>query len=199
MYKKILTITVLSIFALALTFNSSAQSKETIKEKIKELKGSIEKIVMQTDEGKVVFEGEDAEDIFNKVKNLYTGKGFSYTIKSDEDNDGRLIIVEEILDSLGHITVTKKSGKESSLSSKIIIEELKDSREEIMIEEENGEKKVTVTTWKDGEKSVKTYIGEEAKEYLESRDEDDVKWLNFEKDDDSGKKKIKILIEKLSD
>ena len=199
MYKKILTITVLSIFALALTFNSSAQSKETIKEKIKELKGSIEKIVMQTDEGKVVFEGEDAEDIFNKVKNLYTGKGFSYTIESDEDNDGRLIIVEEILDSLGHITVTKKSGKESSLSSKIIIEELKDSREEIMIEEENGEKKVTVTTWKDGEKSVKIYTGDEAKKYLESRDEDDVKWLNFEKDDDSGKKKIKILIEKLSD
>jgi len=57
MKHKIFIFTVLVISAFALTI-IQAQSKESIKEKLSELKGEIDKIVISTDEDQVVFEGE---------------------------------------------------------------------------------------------------------------------------------------------
>lgn len=162
--KKSLTILFSMLFLFAVN-NLPAQNKtdKLLSKKIKSVKGDVQKIVISTEEGNTVFSGTEAEELFKRLKNdsdnifkvlvesddsdLYGAH--SFTFKSDSDEDGE-----------NHFGKNLIWVSESNDSSDTDIEKT------INVEIENGEKIVTVTTTKDGKKTVKEYSGKEADEFL---------------------------------
>ncbi len=66
MRTKILTIQIFILFLSVTLIN--AQKDNSVKDKLNNIKGEVNKIVISTDKGDVTFEGEDAEKIFKKIK-----------------------------------------------------------------------------------------------------------------------------------
>ncbi len=193
MKHKIFIFTVLVISAFALTI-IQAQSKESIKEKLSELKGEIDKIVISTDEDQVVFEGEEAREIRDRLTNFYCEKDWTFEVKSDGDEE-KVIVVKKGGSKSNFNWIT---ANDDSISSMIFVEKIDGLSKEFEIEIEDGNKKITVTKIdEDGEQTTETYEGEEAEKYLNKLEEDgEIKILQL---DHLGgeKEKIKVIIEKM--
>lgn len=174
---KFLTV-VLVIFLL--TAVSFAQDKK--EDKLNKVKGNVEKITIQTDEGTVTFEGKDARVLFKKMK---AGAMHKIRIFSPgDDSDENVFFISP-----------DKMDKDFSFFGN----EIKDGKKiEIKIENKNGEKELTVTTTgKDGKSTTETYRGKEAEQYLKKHGHKnfDLKWMGkdgkkgnlffFRKGDDS--------------
>lgn len=192
MKNKIFIAFVLILTAAAFTISMS-QSVSSVKEKLKKLTGDVQKIVISTDDGEVTLEGDEAKEAYKKLNHLYGDKSWTFEISDDEEGDDEKVFV------------IKKSGDDdfnwvsvdgNKISSKVILDELKGNSKTIEISIEDGNKKVTVTTKKDGESTTKIYEGDEAEEYLEKMESDDKVHIFEFKDDDATKEKVKIIIEK---
>lgn len=173
--------TIILVVAIAslLTLTLRAQSEKTAVEKLKELKGEVQKIIVKTDDGEVIIEGKDAKTLLKKMKgnsygtfdilfkdgdaagNVFITKPNKRFIWRDNDGEeGNLIVVKDIL---------KEDGEHISISHK-------DANLKVVVEKED----------EDGNITKETYEGEEAEEYLEEN--------SFEILDDDGDFDLEYLI-----
>lgn len=194
MKNKIFIAFVLILTAAAFTISVS-QSVSSVKEKLKKVTGDVKKIVISTDYGEVTLEGDEAKEAYKKLNHLYGEKSWSFEISDDEEGDNEKVFVIKKSGDDDFNWVTVDGNK---ITSKVILDELEGDSQTIEINIEDGNKKVTVTTTKDGESTTKIYEGDEAKEYLEKMESDDKVHVFEFKDDDSSKENVKIIIEKKS-
>ena len=191
-----------------------AQSDESLKGKIKNIKGDINSITISTTEGNVTFEGEDAKELYEKMKSRTLHKELKFI---SEDGDahhfgGNNVMVLKSKD--GKKRIMKHKGKANKLMMFMSDDDdidIIDGKKIIKVEvdDENGEKEITVTTNEDGEEKVETYKGKEADEYMDkmkdehsitididSDSDEDLIWIH-EKDFDTKniEKKIDVKIE----
>lgn len=216
--KNVFTILLIISFAASFSF---AQEEKALREKLKDIKGEIQKITIETDEGDVTFEGEEAEKL---AKRLKQPRVFMRDFDANFDFDIPKINVDSMLASLPKMDslkiFIKKHLNDSAFASlkKMKMFKFDDSSsshfkrfkfnmddsfndfdlyididgdkdyKKMIIDDDEGEKRVTVTSRTDGEKSTKVYKGKEAEEYLES--------IKDEIDFDSESLEQKIIIRK---
>ena len=171
MRTKILTIQIFVLFLSAACV--MAQKDNSVKDKLNNIKGEVNRIVISTDKGDVTFEGDDAKKIF---KNMKTKKirWISEDVE-ERDFDGENIFI-------------MRHGDDEDFD---IIEGGQTVKVEV--EDKNGEKMVTVTTTEDGEEKVETFEGKEAEEYLENMEDDRDMIIDIDSDEDN------ILVHKIED
>lgn len=208
MRTKILTIQIFILFLSVTLIN--AQKDNSVKDKLNNIKGEVNKIVISTDKGDVTFEGEDAEKIFKKIKSDKI-KRLEWISEDGEDldiDDENVMIFKSGKDGKHILKKVKDSDNLIIMSSKEDFDILEDGKTvKVEVEDENGEKTVTVTTNEDGEKKVETFVGKEADEYLENMEDehdmlievdvdsdDDNVWIHKIGDDDAIEKDIKVEI-----
>lgn len=194
MKSRIFILFVLVVTGLTFTL-LHAQSKKSIEEKLKQLKGEIEKIVISTDEGEVTFEGEEAKEIQERLTNFYDKKDWKFEIKGEGDKE-RVFVIKKSDSSISNFNWITAKG--DSISSMVTLDEIEGPSQKIQIEMEEGSKKITVTKIdENGEETTETYEGEEAEEYLEKL-EDENKISILQLDHLGGdKESVKVIIEKL--
>ena len=150
--KSILTIITIFLFTTFL----SAQEKD-LKGKLKEIKDA-KKIIVTTENGDVVFEGDEANQLLKRMKSSEMKKRIQVISEDDEilteeieglENDDEDILIWKSED--GEEKVIKHKGKGHKImmfkndnGDMDIIENKKTIK--IKVDDENGEKTVTVTT-----------------------------------------------------
>ena len=161
-------------------FLSNAQTEESkTKDKIKNIKGEIEKITIVADGDEHVFSGEEAAELFEKIK---SGKHKNVTVKvldRDGDDEKNIWVVK----GDDHINLTTVIEDEYEFEFEEEGEEGDKVNKEIKVEIEDGEKRVEVTTTKDGKETTEVFEGEEAEEFLKNSKHD--KKFNIKIYDDS--------------
>lgn len=151
----------LGLFSLTLF----AQDKEETRSKLDQLKGKVERITVKVDGKDVVFEGEDAQKIADKMKSEKRIKIFS---------SGDL---EKIGEGDDHEMVFRSKAKGRDFDFKA-----GDIKKKIKVEDKDGKKVVTITTMKDGKEETKTYEGDEAEKFL--NEEKEMKHITVTMDND---------------
>lgn len=158
-------ITLFSFLFLFAVNNLAAQEKtdKSLNKKIKNVKGTVQKIVISTKEGNTIFTGSEAMEVFKRLKND-SDKIFKVIVESD-DNDlkGENVFAfdsDSDEDEESHFGKNLTWVSESNDSSDANIEK------KVMVNTENGEKIVTVTTNRGGKETVKKLTGEKAEKYL---------------------------------
>jgi len=168
---------------------------QDVDNKLEEIDDPIDKITITSNGKEYTFEGEDAQNLFTKIKNASnTSKSFVMKYDDDDDDTKKIIIIssdgnEEVIDITGDIDdefiwLGEDDG------------ELDELEKRVKVEIEDGKKKVTVTKNENGEEKTEVYEGEEADAYLEKMKSDNDNFFEFKLDDESGEKTKKIIIEK---
>ncbi len=198
MKSKIFITNILVLFFSTLIFS---QATKSIKEKLDKINDNVAKIVITTDEGDVVFEGDEANTLLKRMKSNKIEKTITW-ISDDGENvsidDGNVFVFKT--DDNKHITKCFGSGKKnmifiSSDDSDIDGEKIIKIDIEIDSTDEGESKKVTVITKDDKEEKVEVYEGKEADEYLEKHGHKDDLAIVLELDSDSGDEDIEKRIE----
>ncbi len=140
-----MVIILLGLFSLTLL----AQEKEEAKSKLNQLKGKVEKITVKVDGKDVVFEGEDAQKMADKMKS-------EKRIKVSSSRD-----FEHFEEGDGKVMMFRSKAKAGDFETKV-----GDIKKKIKVEDKDGKKVVTITTMKDGKEETKTYEGDEAEKFL---------------------------------
>ena len=186
------TILVISLFLIFAVIPLS-YSQDNIDEKINKINGTVDKVTIIADGQEYVFEGDQAEQLFKKMKNK-SSHSFVWKTSDDESTKKKVIILDadgenetiEIESDDDNVFILKKDKDFNSVSDGMT--------KKVKVEIENGDKKVTVTTKENGEEKTEIYEGKEADEYLEKmKSENDDLDIKIEKED--GKKVKKIIIE----
>jgi len=161
----ILTIMLLATFTLTL-----AQSPEA-KNNLKELKGEVTKITIETSEGNVEFTGEDAQALVSQMKKkskrnfvFIDDEGKTKEITVDvEDTDGKkVVIVKKNIN--GKETIEKYEGEEAEMHM-------------LKMKDEHGMK----------------FISEDGDIHIIVKDDDDLIWVSND-DDELMKKEINVEV-----
>jgi hypothetical protein len=140
-----MVIIILGLFSMTLL----AQEKEEVKSKLNQLKGKVEKITVKVDGKDVVFEGEEAQKIADKMKSEKRIKIFSSgDLKELEEDDS-------------NVMVFRSEGKAGDFDIKT-----DGVKKKVNVEDKDGKMVVTITTMKDGKEETKTYEGDEAEKFL---------------------------------
>ncbi|MBL1213515.1 MAG: hypothetical protein HND52_09160 [Ignavibacteriae bacterium] len=163
---------------------SAQPNQNDLDEKIKNIKDDIEKIIINAGGEEYTFTGDDAKELFKRLKS---------------ENDKRVMVkVIEGVDDGGTVWVTK--GNDDVNVNAVFEDEYEfhfeeegengeKIKKEIEVEVEDGEKKVTVTTTKNGEETTEVFEGEEAEEFLKNSkhskkynikiyDDEDLEWTS---------------------
>ena len=186
------TILVISLFLIFAVIPLS-YSQDDINEKINKINGTVDKVTIVADGQEYIFEGDQAEQLFKKMKNK-SSHSFVWKTSDDESTNKKVIILDadgenetiEIENEDDDVFILK-TDKDFDIVSDGITKKVK-------VEIENGDKKVTVTTKENGEEKTEVYEGKEADEYLEKmKSENDDLDIKIKKED--GKKVKKIIIE----
>ena len=143
---RVLMITCGLLFIISSQSFAQENIKEEIGEKIKKVEGAVSKISIEHEGGTIEFTGEESALLYKRLKS----------------SSRHLEIITEGERSFNTIGVERYIKEEFDSDS---------DATKIKIEIEDGEKKVTVTTIKDGKEEVKVLEGEEAEEYLEEYEE----------------------------
>jgi len=169
-------------------------AQEKLKDKINKIDGSVDKIVITADGQDFSYEGNEAQELFNKIKKN-TSHNFTWTTSDSDSGKEKVIIVNSDgddkvieIESAGGNNIINKTDKD-------IDDDINGIKKKLKIEVENGNKKVTVTTTENGEKKTEVYEGKEADEYIEKmKSENDDFNISIDKGN-NGKKIKKIIIE----
>lgn len=190
---------------ILLTFNFVSGQDKNIKEKLNQIKEA-KKIVVTTDKGDVIFEGDEAEKLLQRMKSKDLKKRIQIISDDDkiitenieglEDDNENIFYIKS--DSChGNIIEHKGKGKrvlmfKSDDGDFDKIEKTKTVK--VQVEGADDEKTVTVTTKENGDENVEVYEGKEADDYLEKmKDGEDMKIeINEDEDGDS----MSIWVEK---
>jgi hypothetical protein len=174
-----ITLIIISLLLLPLFLTNAQSEKSMVKEKIKNIKGDIEKITITADGEEHVFSGEEAEELFKKLK-LSKHKNISVKVLEGLDGNDKNIWVMKGDDDINLTTIIED---EYEFEFEEEGEDGESIKKEIKIEIEDGKKKVEVTTTKDGKESTEVFEGEEAEEFLKNSKHD--KKFNIKIYDDS--------------
>jgi len=124
------------IILIGVTY-SFAQSSET-KEKLKNLKGEVTKITVETTDGKVELTGEEAESAYHKLRSS-KNKSFVFVHTDNDDLCKEITVDVDINENDGEkVVVIKKKVDE-----KETVEEYKGEAAEKYLKEHDGEHKLT--------------------------------------------------------
>jgi len=180
---------------LFLFFCTQLAFGQDVENKIKEIKDPIDRITITSNGLEYTFEGEDAQNLFRKLKSTSTtSKSFVMKYDDDDDDSKKVIIInsdgdEEVIDITGDIDDELIwLGKDD--------DDFDELEKRIKVEIEDGKKKVTVTKNENGEEKTEVYEGEAAEAYLEKMKSDSDNFFEFKFDDESGEKTKTIIIEK---
>jgi len=216
MRTKILTTQIFILFLTSILL--IAQDDKSVQDKLEKIKGDINKIVVSTDKGDVVFEGDEAKQLLTKMKAEKLRRKVKWVSEHEHDFDfdadcDNVMILKSDKDRK-HIIKKIKGGdkvimfKHGNLDDLDIIE--KDKIVKVEINDESGNKKITVTTTEDGKETVETYEGKEADEYFEKMNDehemlidvnvevdsnDDHIWIHEGCNDKRIEKNVKVEIE----
>jgi peptide subunit release factor 1 (eRF1) len=186
------TFFILSLFYV-LTIGNLAIAQNDLQDKIDQIDGSVDKIIISSDGEEYIFEGADAQKLFKKMK---SSKSKSFVWNTSDDGSMKKKIV--IMDTDGEKEIIEIDGDDEDV---LIVKSDDDfewnssdgMQKKVKVEIENGEKKVTITTKENGEEKTEVYEGDEADEYLEEmKSENDDLDIIIEKE--NGKKVKKIII-----
>ena len=184
---------ILSLFFFSV-FIPHNYAQEKLKDKISKIDGSVDKIVITSDRKDYSFEGNEAQELFNKImKN--TSHNFTWTTSDSDSGKEKVIIVNS--DGDDKVIEIESAGGNNIIikTDKDIDDDINGIKKKVKIEVENGNKKVTVTTTENGEKKTEVYEGKEADEYIEKmKSENDDFNISIDKGN-NGKKIKKIIVE----
>ena len=176
--------------------SSPGFAQENLNDKLSKIEGHVDKVTINAGGKEFTFEGEEAENLFNKMQSSRKSSN-TFVVKVDEEGgDGRKKIIiksdgdlEEIYEFSTH------EGDHAVWFSDD--DNLHNLDKNIKVEIEDGKKKVTITTKENGEEKIEIYEGEEAEEYLDKMKSEHGHEMLIEIDEDGDHKKMKkIIIEK---
>lgn len=155
--------------ASVLSLSLKAQSEKSVDEKLNELKGEVQKIIVETDKGNVTLEGSEAKKVFKRMKH-----GYSSPLKFFIGDDS----------ASGYFYKTKpnksfvwKEVSKDDANILIMNDELKDGKK-VIINKTDGKLKVTeITEDENGEEIEKVYEDEKAEKFLE---ENEIEMFEFD-------------------
>ncbi len=184
------TFFVLSLF-FTLTIFKSGIAQSDLEDQINKIDGRVDKIIISSDGNEYIFEGDDAEKLFKKMK---SSKSQSFVWNSSGDSSKKKVIILDVdgeediieVESGDDDIFTIKTDKDFDTVSNGI-------QKKVIVEVEDGYKKVTVTTKENGEKTIEVYEGDEAEEYIEKMKAEN-KDLNISIDENKDGKKVKKII-----
>ncbi|MCB9249917.1 MAG: hypothetical protein H6613_15865 [Ignavibacteriales bacterium] len=188
MKTKSLTISLI-LFFLATNFISGQDNKST-KDKLDKIKGDVSKIVITSNSGDVVFEGEEAQQLFKKIKS----KKLHWISEGDDDIDidGENVMIFKSEDGEKHIIKHKGHGNKMMM---FMNDDDKDHKIiTVDLEDENGEKTLTVTTTENGEEKIETFKGKEADEQIEKMNKEGDVQIEIITDDDVDSKQKHVWV-----
>ena len=167
---------------------------QDVNEKMKDINGEVNKITITTEKGEYTFEGEDAVQLFKKMKS----SGNSFVWHSGEKDGKKKIIFLDSDNEEHYIEVFGGDDEDVIVINEDIEGEIDGMHKKVKVEIEDGNKKVTVTTKENGEEKTEVYEGNEADEYIEKMKEKHHGDMDIfiEKDTNGKVKKKKIIIEK---
>ncbi len=173
-------------FFYSLIFFSHSFAQENPEDKIKEIDGAVEKITITSGGKEYIFEGADAEVLFEKMKKKHS-HSFAWNSTNDDKMNKKIVIINSDGES-EEIEISTECHDDFESTNDGINKKIK-------VEMDNGNKKVTVTTKENGEEKTELYEGKEADEYLEKmKSENDDLDIRIDENSD-GKKVKKIIIE----
>lgn len=159
------TLFILSLFYV-LTIGHLAIAQNDLQDKIDQIDGNVDKIIISSDGEEYIFEGADAQILFKKMK---SSKSKSFVWNTSDDGSMKKKVV--IVDTDGERDVVEIDGDDEDI---FIVRSDDDfewdsdgMQKKVKVEIENGEKKVTITTKENGEEKTEVYEGDEADKYLE--------------------------------
>jgi len=179
---------------ITILFIANLSAQENLNEKLKKIEGSVDKITITADGKEFIFEGDDAEKLFQNMKSK-SSNSFVWNSSDDEAGKKKIIILDtdgegdeiEIESEDDNVVIVKTNGDFDDVSDGI--------QKKVKVEVEDGNKTVTVTTKENGEEKTEVYSGKEADEYIEKmKTENDDFDISVESKSD-GKKVKKIIIE----
>lgn len=185
---------ILAILFFLLGNHRTTLAQDDLNAKINDINGTIDKITITSDGKEYIFEGEDAEKLFQKMQSKHV-QSFAWNSSDDKSGKKKIIILDadgendeiEIKNEDDNVVIVKTAGDFDDVSDGI--------QKKVKVEVEDGNKTVTVTTKENGEEKTEVYSGKEADEYIEKmkaeNDDFDIS-VEFESD---GKKVKKIIIE----
>jgi hypothetical protein len=155
-----------SIFFTSLLIIANLNAQESLNEKVNKIEGSVEKITITADGKEYIFEGSEAEKLFEKMKSSKS-QSFVWSTSDDSSKHKKIIVLDtdgkeeviEIESGDDDVFILKTYKDPDSVSDGI--------QKKVKVEVEDGNKKVTVTTKENGEEKTEIYEGKEAEEYIE--------------------------------
>lgn len=194
-----------ALLVLVFILTKSVVAQDSVSDKLKDVKGDVSKITITTENGDVVFDGDDAKKLFGDMK-MSSGKGKKFKFfssGSDDDSMKKKKVI--ILDSDDNTTWSSDDDDEFDV---MVFDSDDDEdfdwdddsgiKKEIRVNIEDGKKKVTVTTNENGEEKTEVFEGEEAEEYLKKHESGEMK-IRIEKPGKDKKVKKIIIEKKMSD
>jgi hypothetical protein len=196
--KKVLLLSFLSLFTTVISFSQSS-----IKEKLKNIDGKIDEIIIKSDGKEYSFIGDEVDNLFNMIMKPHHPKHFKFNFEDGKffkcDSSKKTIIIKDLNLNDDDIDIDNDDediliylNDDNNLESDDV-----NIQKKVIVNDQDGKKIVTVTTNEDGKETVQIYEGQAADEYLDKmRDEKEIK-VKVDVDNDSNDKRIKkIIIEK---
>ena len=196
MFGKKTSVNIIYPALVMLMLSSSGFAQENLKDKLSKIEGHVDKITIKAGGEEFTFEGEEAEKLFNKMKEN-TKSSNTFVVKLDEEGgEGtKKIIIKSDGDSENIYEFNSEEGENAVWFSDD--KSLHNLDKNIKVEIEDGKKKVTVTTKENGEEKTEIYEGEEAEEYLDKMKSEHGHDMLIEINEDGEHKEMKkIIIEK---
>ena len=171
----------LSSFFLVFFSVICLQAQPGIDKKLKDIKGKVQKITIKTNEGEVVFEGDEAAKI---AKRLSPKKMVKRVIVCPDSDDIDIDMPECVMPDMDGCPGMMEFSDNDSLPSphhrmhKMILNAdslMKNIRKNIRITTDDGESKVTIITEENGKKTIETLTGADADKKIETLKKDDEK------------------------
>lgn len=170
-FKKSAFCTILFIFSAMAITSAQTDVQKSVKEKLAGVKGDLERIIIETNDGEIEFEGEEADYLFKRLKSpSKLLKKLHHKMKGDIlffDDDSNKSIEKVKVMNLKKGDHTAFFSDDDEFVWNIYQDSLDENSKKVEVKIENGEKSVTITTVEDGEEKVETLTGEDAEAYLE--------------------------------
>lgn len=164
---------------------------------LKDIKGKVDEIIIKSDGKEYNFKGDDAESLFQAMKQDDIFKQFKFF-----ENDDHFFSSDSLIEKF--FNRFKEKNKNDNFLDISIRNEYPDSladndliiEKRIVANDDSGKKSVKVITKENGQENIQIYEGKAADQYLENTGNENLTDIDSSNSKDSNNKKIeKIIIE----
>jgi hypothetical protein len=163
---------------------------------LKDIKGKVDEIIIKSEGKEYNFKGDDAESLFQAMKQDDIFKQFKFFENDDHFFSSDSLIkkffnrFKEKNKNDNFIDITIRNDNPDSLDNDLIIEK------RIVANDDNGKKSVKVITKENGQEKIQVYEGKAADQYLEKTGNESFRDIEPSNNKDLNDRKIeKIIIE----